>query len=351
MTVLAEKELDLELERIPLPSAEWDEFVASHPHHMFQKSLWGLILQEGYHIKTAYYALRKNKVLVLGLPGVIFDFKIVKLFHGSTPYGGFVGDYRFIPEFIKRFPAVLKKENIDFLRITRNYQQNFELPEFKIAEGCQHFIGFAGRTPEQIWEQHEKNARQNVRKARREGLEIRPLRGPEDIALYYEMYVLAMKRSNALRAHTRRLYEVIYEKIMVEKQGTILFAEYQGRTVAGILLLFDQDKVYFLGSAFCPEVQFLRPNDFLMEAAIRYSQENGFAIFDFMTTSAKEKGIIQYKDKWGSVNQPFLIYEKNLNGLKGRIWTWLWKLANTSLGTALIDGFRKKYDKMRSVKG
>lgn len=331
-------------EKLRPSDPEWDEFVSSNPHHLFQKSVWGLALEHGYQTQVSYYALRQGGRIVLGLPGMILNFSGLKVFYASTPYGGFVGDPGFIPDFLQRLSRSLKREDVALIRITQNADQE-NWPDFhpeKILKGYQHIIEFEGRTSRQISEEFDKSALRNVRRAEREGLTVRAIHGSEEIAIYYEMYGLAMKRLGALRPHTRRLYEAVYEHLIRQNLGTILFAEHQQKIVAGILLLFDRGTVYFFGSAFHPDANSLRPNDFLMGQAIQLAQEKGCAAFDFMTTSASQIGLVQYKEKWGAVSKPFFVYEKCLSGWKSGLWNLLWKAANTSAGSFLIDSFRKE---------
>lgn len=327
-------------EKLNPGNPELESFIFAQPHHLFQTSAWGGILEKGYGIRVSNYVLKLDGQIALALPAAIFDFGLFRICHAGTPYGGFAGDYALIPEFLERLTPFLKKEKIDMLRITQNVDQAHPaLPGFQTTAAYQHAIDLTGGEASAGF---HKNAQRNLKKAEREGLTLRTIQGADDIALYYEMYVLAMKRLRTVRPHTRRLYEEIYTRLILRKQGTILFAAHETKTVAGILLLYDRDTVYFLGSAFHPEAHALRPNDFLMARAIEHARTEGFSRFDFMTTGASQAGLVQYKEKWGAVSAPFRVHEKSLSPFKGAAWNFLWKLANTPPVSSLIETVRKE---------
>ena len=39
--------------------------------------------------------------MVVGLPGVLLDFKIIKILYASIPYGNMIGDPSYFPEFME----------------------------------------------------------------------------------------------------------------------------------------------------------------------------------------------------------------------------------------------------------
>ncbi len=83
--------------RRPIEDPEVLQFLFENSSCFFNGEEWFRILQEGFKGPVVAYCLEKDGKICLVLPGMIFNFGLIKMFYSNVPYGGFVGDFQLIP--------------------------------------------------------------------------------------------------------------------------------------------------------------------------------------------------------------------------------------------------------------
>jgi lipid II:glycine glycyltransferase (peptidoglycan interpeptide bridge formation enzyme) len=84
---------------------------------------------------------------------------------------------------------------------------------------------------------------------------------------------------------------------------TLLLARHQQEWVAGIIVLWFKGIGYYKYGASDDRLLHLRANQVLMWEAIRLAHERGCAAFEFGRTSVANRGLTQYKDRWGATRE------------------------------------------------
>ncbi len=325
----------------PVPPADWNGFVSKYSGCVYHDTAWIQTLETGYQSKTLYfYGRDRSETLRIGIAGTVFHFLFFRVFFSLVPYGGIIGEQNFMAELQIFFEKQLLKRGIHQIRITQIARYFFpSLPGYRQQSAFQHVLDLEGQTPESLWEEYRKNNRRDINKALRSGIKIKEAESETDLKAYYDLYNETMKRNHSLRFYPRALYEDIYRTWIAKGKASILFAEYDGRKIAGNLLVHGSDTTYLLGSVSSNIYLKLCPNDLLIHEAILRTLKAGRRYFDFMMSSYGDADLIRFKEKWGARAYPFCILEKDLAKFQTALWRFIWKLSNSRLGSKFIFYF------------
>src|SRR4030043_892559 len=102
---MMEKGSVINVERLNFDDEELVEFFERHSCLIFNRSESSDVLREGLGSEVVSYVLRKDGKIILALPGIILNFKILKMFYSNIPYGGVVGGTKQFYPFSRPFGA------------------------------------------------------------------------------------------------------------------------------------------------------------------------------------------------------------------------------------------------------
>jgi len=161
-----------------------------------------------------------------------------------------------------------------------------------------------------------------VRKAEREGLEVRRATTIEDVRRWYPLYLEAM-RAHAVPPRPLRFFEIAWEMLAEPGLMRLLLAEKTERRqrvpVAGSIFFTFGCTVFFAFNGRSESALPLRPNDAIHWQALADACRAGFRRFDFGEVSQSQHGLASYKKKWGAKPIPLHRYYYPKIGLGGRI--------------------------------
>jgi CelD/BcsL family acetyltransferase involved in cellulose biosynthesis len=147
----------------------------------------------------------------------------------------------------------------------------------------------------------------NVRKAERGGLILRRGGKAEDLTeLFYRLH-LRTRRRLGIPVQPRHFFELLWRRVIAPGSGFVLLAYHGRRPVAGAVFLTAGRTVVYKYGASDPSSWPLRPNHLIFADAIRWSCENGFAVFDFGRSELDNQGLRDFKSGWGAIEAP-LVY-------------------------------------------
>ncbi|MBN1687626.1 MAG: GNAT family N-acetyltransferase [Candidatus Omnitrophica bacterium] len=323
----------------------WDDFVREQNGLLFSYSIWAQALEAGYRrygAKSICYVFEREGKILCGTIGLVLDFRFIRIFFDNVPYGGLLGERHLFPEFLGAIEEDLRKQGIHQIRITSHFLNRFELGDgYKITETCQHLVDLEGVTPQSLWDSYGSSTRRAVKKAVKNGVEIRSIRSEQEIEAYYQLYRRTMDRNDTVGPFRKDFFLSIYHQIVKNGYGDYLFAYAGSKPIAATFLIFSKDCVvdYLMVS---DERYFdLRPNDLLTHQALVNTLERKCRYFDFATGYGFGDTLSKFKEKWGAIAYPFHTYTKSFSSLRGHLWNGLWRVANTRLGTSSIFLIRK----------
>ena len=108
------------------------------------------------------------------------------------------------------------------------------------------------------------------------------------------------RRRHGVPVQPRRLFELIWERIVEPGLGFVVVAEVEGRPAAAAVFLAWNGTVIYKYSAARPELFRYRPVHLILWHAIEWSCMNGFRTFDFGRSEAGDETLREFKRGWGT---------------------------------------------------
>ncbi|MFQ6032669.1 MAG: lipid II:glycine glycyltransferase FemX, partial [Candidatus Zixiibacteriota bacterium] len=298
------------------PDKSWEEFVSTHSGLIFHTSLWGKVLKEGYGCEMRYLILEEGGDWLLALPGMLVGNRFFRILYSLIPYGGFIGQKEFIPEFSKLLEEKAKKEKIDRIKIIDLEIKNKEkLPDFECLESYRHILELKEKTLDQIWGDYKPNLKRTIKKALNSDLIFERIKDRKEVDDFYELYQASMKRNKTLAKYPIDLFYKIFD-FLIPSSADIFFVKYQSKPVAGIVMIYSEETAYYFHGGSFTEYLPLRANDLLFHHAIKIAKEKGKSCFDFLGSEKGLSSLIQFKDKWGTKRETLLAFQKDIGVIR-----------------------------------
>ena len=324
--------------RSPIEDSEAAQFLYENSSCFFNKEEWFRVLREGLDVSVVAYCLEKDGRICLVLPGVIFNFGIVKMFYSNIPYGGFVGDFRLIAPSLVDFEKSIRGDAVHIIRIGRKFDTEIpDLDGYGQEIAFTHLIDLKGLNEEQLWKGYKSSVRRAIRKAEKSGVVIHEAANPEEIEALFGLYLETMRRNEAFHIWTKKMFNAVYRDLTQRGKAAILLAKLKDEIVAGIILLFSPETTYYFFAASAKKYLSLCPNDLLVHYGICLTIRRGIRYFDLMTSQKGDKALMDFKEKWGAQKHPFYFYEKSLTRARPWLWKSAWRLMRPSKFTRTVQ--------------
>ena len=169
-----------------------------------------------------------------------------------------------------------------------------------------HTLGLTG-DPTNVFRKFKPSTRRNVLQAQRRGLAIRRQEARKDLTEAFYRLHLKTRRRLGVPVQPRRLFELIWDRVIERGHGFLVLAYAEGVPVAGALFLAWNGTITYKYGASDADFLGLRPNNLIFWHAIEWACENGYKSFDFGRTELDNKGLRSFKDGWGA-HEERLVY-------------------------------------------
>ncbi len=150
-------------------------------------------------------------------------------------------------------------------------------------------------------------ARRNARKAQRQGVEPHRTTRLEDLWVFYRLFG-ATHRRHGVPVQPWSWFRTLWQEVLQTGQGFLTVARYRGRIIAGALFLVDGATVVYKYGATDYRFQQLRPSDLIFYHEILQAWQEGYRAFDLGRVGPGERGLRDYKRKWGAQPVPLFYY-------------------------------------------
>lgn len=206
---------------------------------------------------------------------VIFDF--------STPYGygGWLIEGERTEKLFLAYEEWCRKNNIvsEFVRfhpLVSNH--NVALGAYNVV-GLGNTVALDLSSPEKIWCNITSKNRNMIRKAEKNGVEIRYGRDSNLIEIFREIYNATMDKDNASKYYyfAPEFYESVLNDL--EKEAQIFYAVYEEKIIAASIVLIANGRLNYHLSGSRREYQHLAPTNLLLYKAALWGFEHGCKTF------------------------------------------------------------------------
>lgn len=138
-----------------------------------------------------------------------------------------------------------------------------------------------------------------VRKASREGVAVRDAHTEADLRAWYDLYLPTM-RAHTVPPRSFAFFLALWRRLRPGGLLRLVLAERGGRLLAGSVFLMFGATVFYAYNGRRQEALVLRPNDLIQWHAIHAASEEGFRHYDFGEVEDDQKGLAEFKRKWGA---------------------------------------------------
>jgi CelD/BcsL family acetyltransferase involved in cellulose biosynthesis len=174
------------------------------------------------------------------------------------------------------------------------------LDRFRVTKRARwHRISLMKRG-EDRWMALDGSTRRAIRKARREGVHVRPLELGSDLAEFHRLHVTLRKTKYRLLAQPVAFFEAIARRFKAAGQWHALGAWVGDRLVAATIYLRWGDTLYYKFNASAPDALRARPNDLLIWEGIELATALGCRRLDLGPSDDDQPGLIRFKRQFGA---------------------------------------------------
>ena len=146
---------------------------------------------------------------------------------------------------------------------------------------------------------YESSLRRNLRRAESAGLRFERRTDADSLDVFYRMHLLT-RRKQGVPIQPKRYFRRIHEHLFGHGLGFVGVVYQADAPVAAAVYLAYHGRMVYKYGASDPRALENRPNEFLMDNAIRLAAEEGYTHFDFGTSAKDNEGLCRYKRKWGA---------------------------------------------------
>jgi CelD/BcsL family acetyltransferase involved in cellulose biosynthesis len=166
---------------------------------------------------------------------------------------------------------------------------------------------------------------QGIKKAESDGVTVRRASSLTDLDVFYSLHAQTRRRVGT-PVQPRRYFELLWKRLIEPGLGFILLAYHGEAPLAGAVFLAWNGTVIYKYSASDPASWRLRPNNLVLWKAIKWACENGYHTFDFGRTDLTDKGLRNFKNGWGTREEPLvysIIADRPPKPMSGRLSRWM----------------------------
>jgi FemAB-related protein (PEP-CTERM system-associated) len=283
----------------------WDDFVYSNNGTFFHSFLWGDILEKTFKYERVYIGAFDNDKLVSVLPSFLIKSRLFGNKLSSLPMTDLAGPVgkKGIKELLDYCINLARNRKLDFIQLKTLQEID---SNFQKLENYSTFVLNIEKSPEEIWKGFDKGAVRNpIKQAEKYGLELTFATEEEEVKNFYSLYLKTMKRLGT-PPYPLSFYLNMWKELKPLDKIQIMFAKYQNKMIASLILILDQPTAYYLSAVSEENYLFLHPNHFLLFHAIESLIQKKFKTFDF--GRSRTKGVYDFKKRWGGTPAEYSYY-------------------------------------------
>lgn len=293
----------------PSQDERWDAFIEAHPYGWIcHTSAWKEILEESYkHIKPKYLAIidAENGKIRASLPLCHVKSRITGNRLVSLPFATLCDPLINSPDEFK----VLFDVAID-LREALGCK-HIEVRAFKGADSMadsrlclvrhyKHHYLMLDQEPQELMKSfHRTCIRQRIQRAETSSLKVHDGESETDLKEFYRLY-LKTRRRLRLPPQPYRFIHSLWQRLSPLGFLNLFLARHNGQAIGGIIVFKYKERVSAEYAAMDDDFFNLSPNHLLFWTAIKKAQEEGYQVFDFGRTDPNNRGLMDFKSRWGT---------------------------------------------------
>jgi hypothetical protein len=281
-------------------------------YSFFHTMEWAKVLNDSYSYIPKYFLIYDDDELVGIVPLMFIESWLTGKRAVSLPFSDYCGPL-FKPDtepskIIQKIFEIFIKEKIKYIEFrSANCKYPQEAQPFHID--YRHVLKL-DKGESELLKSCSDNTSRNVKKAAKSNLLLRIQNDYSGMKQFYEMHCETRKK-HGLPPQPFYFFKNIFKSVIEKTMGDILFAEKDGKFIAGAIYFKIGNKLLYKFGASYSKYFELRGNHFVMWEAIKKFKTEGFYEFDFGLTEFNNDGLRKFKLGWNSEEK--LIYTTRYN--------------------------------------
>jgi hypothetical protein len=297
----------------PARVADWDHLLRDLPcAFFFSTRSWAKVLQESYGYTPLYFTVMDSGVMKALLPVMEVSSFLTGKRGVSLPFTDYCeplvpSDELFFALFdeVKRVGKSRGWKYID-LRMRNGILKREKPSLFFHGHELDLDIG-----PEQLFGKLADSNRRNIRKAGKQGVDVKLENTLEALQEFYHLHCLTRRR-HGLPPQPWTFFENVQREVIAKGMGITAVARHGGHAVACNVYFHYGDKALFKFGASDMRFQHLRAGNLVMWEAIKFYSGKGFKSICFGRTEPENKGLRRFKEGWGAKETDITYYRFDL---------------------------------------
>ncbi|NOZ81321.1 MAG: GNAT family N-acetyltransferase [DPANN group archaeon] len=291
----------------PLVDRRWDVFVEKHPMSWIcHLSGWKKVLEKSFnHMRGHYLVLLSNGGIKAALPlfevrSRITGNRLVSI-PFATLFDPLVSGRDEMDELLESAVSLSRRLKTSYIEIRAFSSSSVVRDErFGVQRFYKHHYLDLDTDLEGVRKTFDRTCvRQRISRGQKSGLRVRAGEQESDLLLFYSLYVKNRKRLG-LPPQPYLFFRMLREVFLPTKNIEILLAEFGGMAIAGVILFKFRNRVSIEFSVHDHAYRNMSAVPFLFWEAIKSSYREGYEILDFGRTSPANKGLMDFKRRWGT---------------------------------------------------
>ncbi len=302
---------------------KWDELVWSLPGGtIFHALKWLKIIERNQALHLKKIGIYRGDKLIGIFPLFIKKFWFIKVGASpfvveDSPYLGPVIDPSHIEDILPALDIYLKKNRIHYLRIISNGFYDVEDVDnsYVFIKKHTHILDLK-RTKEDLWKGLEGRCRTAIRKAEKSDVVVDIIKTRDYIGEYYSILEEVYHYQNKPCPNSSEFYYDMWDGFG-QSSAIFLSARCRGELIAGVIIILDRDRAYYLNGASRHEFRSLSASNLLLWEAINVVRERGIQLFDFVGSDIPR--LAKFKKSFGGQLATHSLIEKSDSRLIGML--------------------------------
>lgn len=297
----------------PIEYPGWDELLLTSDQSIFfQTSAWARVLCESYNYKPLYFITRDDDRLSSLIPVMEVNSFLTGKRGISLPFTDYCTP---IADSEDQLNALTEKlieygKQAGWMHLELRGGMNYLEKSPVSAAFISHSLDLSGGE-QQIFKSFRDSTRRNIKKASKSNIMVTLDNSWQSVETFCRLNSITRKH-HGVPPQPHNFFQKIFEHIISRDKGIVVIASHEGIPVAGAVFFHFGKEALFKYGASIRKYHHLRPNNLLMWEIIKHYAQEDYQSFSFGKTETQNKGLMQFKNGWGTRERHIYYYTYDL---------------------------------------
>jgi CelD/BcsL family acetyltransferase involved in cellulose biosynthesis len=288
---------------VDLDSDTWRDFAASREEFsIFHTYAWASTLQETYGFRPFGIVLEDAGSPVAGMPVVEIS-RVGRRRWVSLPFSdacAVLGDDRDAVALLHAADAMRPRRRVAQIEI-RASPKGSAWP--LLPAGVLHRLRLESSEDAMLGRLRGSQVARNIARSRREGVDVTFDRGPEGVAVFYDLH-LQTRRRQGVPIQPRRFFDALWRSMIDPGHGFVAIARTGDRPIGAAVVLDHRETLMYKFGASDEQALGRRPNHAVLWSVIQWGICHRRKMFDLGRSDVDNTGLRAFKSSWGAEEIP-----------------------------------------------